>query len=115
MVLSIAQDLQGVSSASSMQDLSPSLKPQGVNNMKVSNLYDIQKEELIEKLCFCNTSTDVEEVCFGLPDWTFAEVVNWQGDVITDEMLEKAFGWCDFTCDDFFCTAGKYDEYPDKD
>lgn len=83
--------------------------------MKVNNLYDIQKEELIEKLNFCNTYTDIEEVCGGLPDWTFEEVVNWQNDVITDEMLEKAFGWCDFTCDDFFCTAGKYDEYPDKD
>lgn len=34
MVLSIAQGLQGVSSASSMQDLSPSLKPQGVKAMK---------------------------------------------------------------------------------
>lgn len=34
-------------------------------------------------------------------------------ELVSDEDLEAEYGGIDFHCDDFFCTAGQYDKYPD--
>lgn len=33
-------------------------------------------------------------------------------ELVSDEDLEEEYGDVDFHCDDFWCTAGMYDKYP---
>ena len=83
--------------------------------MTVQNLYTEQFEELREKLEWSYTSDDLEAVGAFTEEWTPEDVNNWCEGNITDELVIKSFdGYC-FVCDDFFCTAGQYDKYPDKE
>lgn len=83
--------------------------------MKVTNLYEVQFKELREKLLFAYNEDDLEAIGANTEEWTYEEWVKWQYGINTDLMVKKAFGHYDFGIDDFFCTAGQYDTYPDKD
>lgn len=89
--------------------------------MTVQNLYTEQFEELRGKLIFCYSADDLEDVGANTDEWTEEEWAKWSNAgvcdplLITDEMVIKAFGLYDFGIDDFFCTAGQYETYPDKD
>lgn len=78
------------------------------------NIYDEQFEELRDKLFWTNDEDDLEAVGAVTDDWTKEEWEEYENNHITDEMVNKAFCGYSFTCDDFFCTAGQYDKYPDK-
>lgn len=84
--------------------------------MTVQNLYKEQFEELREMIYWTYYREDLENIGANTEDWTKEECEIWnQNKEITDNMVVKAFGGYDFTCDDFFSTAGKYEEYPDKE
>lgn len=83
--------------------------------MTVQNLYEEQFEELREKLYFADRTDDLEAIGANTEEWTSAEWDKWRYGINTDDMVVKAFGHYDFGIDDFFCTAGQYDKYPDKD
>ena len=83
--------------------------------MTVKNLYKEQFEELRGKLEFACNSEDLEAVGAITEDWNDNDIQNWIDDNITDELVIKSFDIYNFTCDDFFSTAGMYDEYPDKE
>lgn len=83
--------------------------------MTVQNLYTEQFEELREKLNLCGCVPDFEAIGADYSAWDFEEIIEWYNDNVTDNMVIKAFKGYDFTCDDFVCTAGQYDKYPDKD
>ena len=78
------------------------------------NIYEEQFEELREKLFWAYDLEELEAVMADTEEWTDEEWNNWKESYITDEMVNKAFCCYSFTCDDFFCTAGQYDKYPDK-
>ena len=80
-----------------------------------TRLYEIQYEELREKLQFACSLEDLESIGAYTEEWTDKDIENWKNDIITDEMIEKSFsGYC-FGCDDFSCTAFNYDNFPETD
>lgn len=83
--------------------------------MNVKDLYPCQFEELREKLNFANTKEDLESVGVCTEEWDEGDRDNWNEGIVTDDLVIKSFFLYDFHCDDFFCTAGKYDEYPDRE
>lgn len=83
--------------------------------MTVRNLYPEQFEELREKLYFAMTESDLEDIGANTDTWQPIDFEDWNCYNITDELVIKSFDCYDFGIDDFFCTAMKYDEYPDKD
>lgn len=84
-------------------------------SMNVKNLYPCQFEELREKLDFADTVEHLEDVGACIDGWTDEDYRQWITSEISDELVIKSFDIYDFTCDDFFCTAMKYDEYPDRE
>lgn len=83
--------------------------------MTVQNLYKEQFEELRKKLVFTYDVDDLESVGAFVETWTENDWENWSNNNITDDLVIKSFdGYC-FGIDDFWCTAGKYEEYPDKE
>ena len=83
--------------------------------MTVKNLYKEQFEELREKLEFAYDDESLEAVGAITEDWNYDDIQNWIDNNITDELVIKSFEIYSFSCDDFWSTAGKYDEYPDKE
>ena len=83
--------------------------------MTVKNLYPEQFEELRSKLFFTYNEDDLDCIGAITDTWTDEEWENWSNGVITDDMTVKAFDVYDFGCDDSFCTAMMYEEFPDKD
>ena len=84
--------------------------------MKVTELYPCQFEELREKLDFADTIEHLQDVGACIDDWTDEDYHNWTVSEIPDELVVKSFDMYDFGCDDFFfCTAGQYEEYPDRE
>ena len=83
--------------------------------MNVRNLYPCQFEELREKLDFADTVEHLEDVGACISEWTDEDYRQWITSEISDELVIKSFDVYDFGCDDFFCTAMKYDEYPDRE
>lgn len=84
--------------------------------MNVRNLYPCQFEELRHKIDLSISSEDLESLGADTSNWLAADWVTWfNGRNIHDELVIKSFDGYDFHCDDFFCTAGKYDEYPDRE
>lgn len=83
--------------------------------MNVRNLYPCQFEELREKLDFADTIEHLEDVGAIIDGWTDEDHRQWITSEISDELVVKSFDGYDFHCDDFFCTAMKYDEYPDRE
>lgn len=84
--------------------------------MNVRNLYPCQFEELRDKIWYSLSSDDLENVGADTSNWLAIDWVTWYNSKpISDELVIKSFDGYDFTCDDFFCTAMKYDEYPDRD
>lgn len=78
------------------------------------NIYEEQFEELREMLYFADTQEDLDAIGANTDEWSSDEWDKWQYGINTDSMVNKAFCGYSFTCDDFFCTAGQYDKYPDK-
>jgi len=83
--------------------------------MNVRNLYACQFEELREKLDFADTVEHLEDVGAHIDGWTDNDYYQWTTSTISDALVIKSFDGYDFTCDDFFCTAGQYDEFPDRE
>ena len=89
--------------------------------MTVQNLYEEQFEELRYKLIFCYSADDLEATGANIDEWTDEDWSKWANASvcdplrITDELVIKSFDGYDFGIDDFFCTAGQYDKYPDKE
>lgn len=83
--------------------------------MKVTELYPCQFEELRNKIDFADTKEHLEDIGADTTRWNDADHHNWIIGEIPDELVIKSFEGYDFVCDDFFCTAGKYDEYPDRE
>lgn len=82
--------------------------------MNVRNLYPCQFEELREKIRFADTLEHLQDVGVCIDNWTDEDNRHWILDEIPDELVIKSFDGYDFHCDDFFSTAGQYDEYPDR-
>lgn len=83
--------------------------------MNVKNLYPCQLEELRNKIDFADTVEHLNDVGADTSRWTDGDFRNWICGEIPDALVIKSFEGYDFHCDDFFCTAGKYDEYPDRE
>ena len=83
--------------------------------MTVQNLYEEQFEELREKLVFTYDVDDLESVGAFVETWTENDWENQSNNNITDDLVIKSFDGYFFGIDDFWCTAGKYEEYPDKE
>ena len=83
--------------------------------MNIYHLYENQFDELKERLSFTYCPADLEAIGADVTDWSADDWNNWSNDNITDIMVIKAFSVYDFTCDDFFTTAGMYTEYPETD
>jgi len=83
--------------------------------MTVKNLYKEQFEELREKLEFAYDEESLENVGAFTEGWNEHDVEEWLENRISDELVIKSFEGYSFGCDDFWCTAGRYDEYPDKE
>ena len=84
--------------------------------MNVRNLYPCQFEELREKINYALTIEELElsaGAC--ICEWNDDDYRHWIVGEISDELVIKSFNIYDFGCDDFFCTAMKYDEYPDRE
>lgn len=85
-------------------------------SMNVRNLYPCQFEELREEIFYSLTSEHLEDVGADTSKWLAADWAEWyNGRPISDELVVKSFDGYDFHCDDFFCTSGKYDKYPDRE
>lgn len=82
--------------------------------MKVTNLYPCQFEELRNKIDFADTVEHLEDVGADITRWNDADYHDWIIGNIPDDLVTKSFEGYDFVCDDFFCTAGQYEEYPDR-
>lgn len=83
--------------------------------MNIRNLYPCQFEELRNKLDFAYTVSDLENVGAHIDRWTDDDYRQWITSEISDALVIKSFDGYDFYCDDFFCTARQYDEYPDRE
>lgn len=86
----------------------------GSDIMNVKNLYPEQFEELRWNLIMSGTLDDIDHLLGNVDEWTDEEVEKWYNGEVTDEMVIKTFAPYDFVCDDFGCTAGQYDKYPDR-
>ena len=80
-----------------------------------TRLYEIQYEELREKLQFACFLEDLGSIGANVEEWTDKDIENWKNNIITDEMIEKSFSGYSFGCDDFFCTAFNYDNFSETD
>ena len=83
--------------------------------MTVKNLYKEQFEELREKLEFAYDEESLEDVGAFIEGWNEHDVEEWLENRISDDLVIKSFEGYSFGIDDFWCTAGRYDEYPDKE
>lgn len=83
--------------------------------MNVRNLYPCQFEELREKLELTYSEDELRDIGADIDYWDNIDWNNWDCGNIPNELVIKSFDGYDFHCDDFFCTAGEYDEYPDRE
>lgn len=81
--------------------------------MTVKNVYPIQFEELRCLIKYCLSESELQDVGIDTSAWNEEDWRLWGIGCIEDDLVIKSFEGYDFTCDDFFRTAGNYEEYPD--
>lgn len=81
--------------------------------MNVYELYRIQLEELQERVNMCYSVNDLDAVGVNTEDMDPEEIENILNSNVELDVICKLFNGYEFGCDDFFSTAGKYEEYPE--